>query len=989
MGFAVGSTVVGGIQDVSALLPLLGTGQCEDHIGSALENGYLYAAAASLSIFGSLGLVAAAFKAAAASICFPFRSKKVIGAEKLHDAGFSPVGKVISLICWDGNMKRHKAESQFISLLEEHHLRDVSKLTVESKTRSWNLQILLTSLIAVLISFTPYIYFVERSGNEPLFLRWIFPVARSLGSLITANMIQIIIQTRILEIVKHRLIFMGVDEVVKGDSVGLPDWWSPRRPSEEALYALEHHLTVNCRGDARRPTPQTIHVSLASPVGDVGEGNDEEPPLDLFTVDLEKQLVLLAVKDRLTLEVDRHLPSRTKLRSRVILFIAQIMILLGLFLSLVGYVGCFSLVQGSQTSVGPLIWLGCEVALSLLRVSIWSWNPKWDESTSMFLSLKLSPGRTLSTCINSTEDLDRAKSLPLTRAREFLNSVTSCVGLVAPFDGGTGAVYYTLSGSLKTGMKTLYATVYDYKENLARVITRRPSKNAETTIEFHVGYLNDDHDIATIGEKITEKEKDHFVAEHPDFFQQFEKHYHSILRDSSHDVSVPVKLSWEIQTTDGSQEGPVAHEEISEHDRQYVSVWRMEKAKAELSEKRAKWIGEFMEVVTDEERIGLQEGAEGKDLVDTLESAATEVLLLHEWLEMEKLLMDGSRQVETILSERNECLQSYLSRDRHDESLATRLEGEQKKGTASRFAAEAKAMEERLKKRGDEIRKRTGEAKYKALKEIDLEKELSEMEKSIKGAWKDLLEGAEPKWRATCIATDDDPLRLLLGAMDDEIVGAKIENRAEFEDAMERTREREARMKERLGAEKRKLDPRIERMKRPANAEGGTDVDLEADKVFVDACEGFRSSGQLAWHSVGKAFIIFDDAVSEVGILAVREALEENTFVTAINCGDCSAENVIHIIRALKKAKNISLTVSDKAVVEFHGPASQRLSDALLLHNNVVSLGRPLDALPACADVIERNRHLGCDDLPLIFYERVEANGGQIPFLTSASSTLR
>ena len=46
----VGTTLTGGVQDIAALLPLLGTDQCEKHVGSALEGGYLYAAATPLAV---------------------------------------------------------------------------------------------------------------------------------------------------------------------------------------------------------------------------------------------------------------------------------------------------------------------------------------------------------------------------------------------------------------------------------------------------------------------------------------------------------------------------------------------------------------------------------------------------------------------------------------------------------------------------------------------------------------------------------------------------------------------------------------------------------------------------------------------------------------------------------------------------------------------------------------------------------------------------
>ena len=60
----IGSTLTGRIQDISAILLLLGTEQCsvQDQVGSALTRGYLYAAATPMSIFGSPVVVRAGFK---------------------------------------------------------------------------------------------------------------------------------------------------------------------------------------------------------------------------------------------------------------------------------------------------------------------------------------------------------------------------------------------------------------------------------------------------------------------------------------------------------------------------------------------------------------------------------------------------------------------------------------------------------------------------------------------------------------------------------------------------------------------------------------------------------------------------------------------------------------------------------------------------------------------------------------------------------------
>jgi hypothetical protein len=85
-GITFGATITGGIQDVAGLLPLLGTEQCEEHIGSALTGGYLYSAATPMSLFGSLGMARAGFKAFIA--CMPGRTWS--GATILANMGFEP-----------------------------------------------------------------------------------------------------------------------------------------------------------------------------------------------------------------------------------------------------------------------------------------------------------------------------------------------------------------------------------------------------------------------------------------------------------------------------------------------------------------------------------------------------------------------------------------------------------------------------------------------------------------------------------------------------------------------------------------------------------------------------------------------------------------------------------------------------------------------------------------------------------------------------------
>ncbi|KAJ7575786.1 hypothetical protein C8J56DRAFT_759774, partial [Mycena floridula] len=133
-----GDTLTSGIQEVSALLPLLGTEQCERHAGSALDRGYIYAAATPLSIFGSLGIVKAAFSTLFGTITHPFN-----GARWLSDTGFGNAGSVASLLELNHDEQAHSdlasrgprtaeylAEAKLIKLLNDQNINDPHRISV-------------------------------------------------------------------------------------------------------------------------------------------------------------------------------------------------------------------------------------------------------------------------------------------------------------------------------------------------------------------------------------------------------------------------------------------------------------------------------------------------------------------------------------------------------------------------------------------------------------------------------------------------------------------------------------------------------------------------------------------------------------------------------------------------------------------------------------------------------------------------------------------
>jgi hypothetical protein len=96
-------TLTGGIQDVSATLPLLGTEQCEEHVSSALTNDHLYGAASPVSLFGSLGEPGSKLFSPASTLIFATWS--LDGAQALFNMGFQPQGEIFSFIVAQKNKK--------------------------------------------------------------------------------------------------------------------------------------------------------------------------------------------------------------------------------------------------------------------------------------------------------------------------------------------------------------------------------------------------------------------------------------------------------------------------------------------------------------------------------------------------------------------------------------------------------------------------------------------------------------------------------------------------------------------------------------------------------------------------------------------------------------------------------------------------------------------------------------------------------------------
>ncbi|KAF5321580.1 hypothetical protein D9619_000363 [Psilocybe cf. subviscida] len=425
----IGGTITGGIQDISALLPLLGTEQCEKHIGSALDRGFLYSSVAPMTIFGSLGIVRASFNILVASLSI--RRYQFLGARVLSDSGFSPSGTVAPMIALDpGHPKRFVAETRLEAMLADEHIDNVADLTVSlgKDVVRWNFKLVFSTLFISLAGLLPYIKIIVdlRDANPKLFfpLGFGFPILRVFGSAICVIVAQFLIQIRIIILLKTRLLFMGINRLAKEAKVEdlasvittdlhrerAEEGWDSELAAEKSVWALQKWLAAG---------------------SDTNKDKNYRKMETLFESKYAQHLG----------------PSNTHIRPWITLLFCLILAA-GCISIVVGYVGCFFLIQHSASSTGTLVWLGLEAVLSVLRILVWATNPSWDDPKGIVLELKLSPDRPMITCNKFAENILRQGSnVPLTRSGVFLEELIAWAGPLPSFNVPDVELYYILAVS--------------------------------------------------------------------------------------------------------------------------------------------------------------------------------------------------------------------------------------------------------------------------------------------------------------------------------------------------------------------------------------------------------------------------------------------------------------------------------------------------------------------------------------------------------------
>ena len=537
----IGSTLTGGIQDIAAFLPLLGTEQCSIHVSSALTRGYLYAASAPMSIFGSLGVVSAGFRTLVA--CFVFGD--IEGAKILANMGFEPQGENLSLIMVEGgkgeNKGRYIIENRIDALIDELNI-DKHRITgVSHKSVGWNIKMMATTALLCALSIVPYIYINLLANNLDLERGtiWVFPILRSTGGFITATLIQLLIQRRITTISDEYLV--KPDQLPVGDG------------EVEAAAGVEKKKSQMI---ARRITPTWLLLFL---------------------------------------------------------------LLIGLLASVVGYVGCFSIVQNSASTSGPISWLCLETGLSVLRLAIWAWNPTTDDAPPLKINLELDEYEPLPTCNKTEEEIMEHKVLPLTRARDFLKSITSFVGLIKPFSDPNLSLYYTLTRKRppQFNERTLYITVFDHKERRTGVYTRDKEVETFYSTKSDAPLVDAGHHLLEVEIEAKIDPKDNPVCSDGKNLDSLREHHRSILEHIQYRAEAcnttetyAIENHWTMKAEDTVsmphrlRDGNGGPEKEEQTEKSLVSDYIMhsstESERRLLDEERVKWIALRMKMIAKE-----------------------------------------------------------------------------------------------------------------------------------------------------------------------------------------------------------------------------------------------------------------------------------------------------------------------------------------------------------------------------------------------------
>ena len=82
-------------------------------------------------------------------------------------------------------------------------------------TIQWNLCLIFFSLLAATLNLIPYLHFIIRHDTSLPTLAWLFPLIRATGGAFCVIAEQLLLQRRILTILRHRIAYLAINQKMK------------------------------------------------------------------------------------------------------------------------------------------------------------------------------------------------------------------------------------------------------------------------------------------------------------------------------------------------------------------------------------------------------------------------------------------------------------------------------------------------------------------------------------------------------------------------------------------------------------------------------------------------------------------------------------------------------------------------------------------------------------------------------------------------------
>jgi hypothetical protein len=453
--------------------------------------------------------------------------------------GLEAKGEVLAVVMLEAGKSpsRYRAETRLLDILSRQRICSTLHLTVQGpaiavsmvfnaflkqrtaelklfiaflKLWAWNLKLLAASLFVACLGVMPYIHFSILHRTAFPILTLFFPFCRVVGGLLCIVPGQILLQYRIEMILKQRVLFKGINELLHKHDLKIPtpsvQPWDEYHTSEACLSSFRAFLKAASTG-----TWHTSHF-----IEDLAELVDSEPT----GPDVAK-----ALHASLT-----HTWTWLALISAV---------LCGFFMTIIGYVGCFTIVQSSSFPSDTYIWLGLEATLAFIRLCIWAWNPAWDDPPGILLQL------------------DPENRRPLQSTSKFPDDLPQIYKTIDEDKFWDDLIAY--SGPLNTsnmkpihGFQHLYSWIRWETEGGAREVvciiltgelgTVMCTINGSNEVKFHQADITSTHGYAWQKEELG---RDHALVNSSEFKLNVFEHYSFIMSAKDGD-RVPIQVSWPL-----------------------------------------------------------------------------------------------------------------------------------------------------------------------------------------------------------------------------------------------------------------------------------------------------------------------------------------------------------------------------------------------------------------------------------------------------------